>query len=86
MWRTIECHITDKLIEEQLARLGGVPNAAATAAMLLIRLATLWFAVLVGFAALALLRWRHPGFKLDSVEVRGGAEGEPQTAAENEEP
>lgn len=53
--------VTDKLLEEQMARLGGVPSATATAAMLLIRFATLWFAVAVGFAALGALRMRHPG-------------------------
>jgi uncharacterized membrane protein YbhN (UPF0104 family) len=55
--------VTDKLLEEQLAGLGGVPSSAATVAMLLVRLATLWFAVLVGFTALALLRWRHPALR-----------------------
>lgn len=64
--------VTDKLLEEQLAGLGHVPTAAATAAMLLIRLATLWFAVAVGFAALGLLRLRHPRFKIDADEVEGG--------------
>ncbi len=63
--------VTDKLLEEQLARLGGVPTTAATAAMLLARLATLWFAVVVGFAALGLLRARHPSLKL-SDEARHG--------------
>jgi hypothetical protein len=29
--------------------------------MILVRFATLWFAVLVGFASLALLKRRHPG-------------------------
>jgi uncharacterized protein (TIRG00374 family) len=79
--------VTDKLIEEQLARLGSVPPTAATAAMLLIRFATLWFAVLVGFLALALLRARHPGFKLGDDEVWGerAADGERQEAVENEE-
>jgi uncharacterized membrane protein YbhN (UPF0104 family) len=62
--------VTDKLIEEQLVRLSHTPAAVATAAMLLIRLATLWFAVVVGFVALAWLRARHPGFKLAEVEVR----------------
>jgi uncharacterized membrane protein YbhN (UPF0104 family) len=68
--------VTDKLIEEQLARLGAVPATAATAAMLLIRFATLWFAVLVGFGALGLLRWRHPGLQLtrDAVTGRGTAD------------
>jgi glycosyltransferase 2 family protein len=65
--------VTDKLLEEQLAHLGGVDTAAATAAMLLIRLATLWFAVVVGFVALGALRALHPGFKLAADEVRGDA-------------
>jgi glycosyltransferase 2 family protein len=65
--------VTDKLLEEQLTHLGGVETATATAAMLLIRLATLWFAVVVGFAALGALRARHPGFKLGSDGVRGSS-------------
>ena len=51
--------VTEKLLEEQMARLGGVPAATATASMILIRFATLWFAVAVGFAALGLLRGRY---------------------------
>ncbi len=52
--------VTDKLIQEQLVTLGGVPTAVGTLAMVLTRFATLWFAVLVGFLALALLRLRAP--------------------------
>jgi len=63
--------VTDKLLEEQLAHLGGCDPVAATAAMLLIRLATLWFAVVVGFVALGALRARHPGLKLAADDVRG---------------
>jgi uncharacterized membrane protein YbhN (UPF0104 family) len=44
-----------------MQELGHVPQAASTAAMILVRFATLWLAVLVGFAALAILRRRHPG-------------------------
>ncbi len=51
--------VTEKLLEEQMARLGGIPAATATASMILVRFATLWFAVAVGFAALGLLRARH---------------------------
>lgn len=51
--------VTEKLLEEQMARLGHVEAATSTAAMILVRFATLWFAVAVGFAALALLRARH---------------------------
>src|SRR5262249_50612664 len=52
--------VTEKLLEEQMARIGSVPAATATAAMLLVRLATLWFAVAVGFVALGALRALHP--------------------------
>lgn len=43
-----------------MQRLGHVSAAASTAAMILVRLATLWFAVLVGFVALSILRQRYP--------------------------
>ncbi len=48
--------ITEKVLEESMVGLGGVPKATATAAMLLSRLATLWFAVLLGFIALFILQ------------------------------
>jgi uncharacterized protein (TIRG00374 family) len=51
---------TEKVLEESMVALGGVPGPVATATMLLGRLATLWFAVAVGFVALGLLRARHP--------------------------
>ncbi|HEX2731788.1 MAG TPA: lysylphosphatidylglycerol synthase transmembrane domain-containing protein [Polyangiaceae bacterium] len=50
--------ITETLMREQLVRVANVALGAATASMLLVRFATLWWAVLVGFAALALLRLR----------------------------
>jgi uncharacterized protein (TIRG00374 family) len=62
--------VTEKLLEEQLARIGHVDPAIATAAMLLVRLATLWFAVGVGFTALGLLRLLHPG--LQPPDARSG--------------
>ncbi len=52
--------VAEAMIQSQLVTLGGVPKAPATAAMLLIRFATLWWAVIVGFLALGLLRRRHP--------------------------
>ena len=55
--------VTDKLLEEQMARLGGVQAATATSAMLLARFATLWFAVIVGFIALAILRSMYPSLR-----------------------
>ncbi len=52
--------VTDGLIQEQLSHLGGVPDGTDTAAMMLVRFATLWFAVAVGFVALAILRATRP--------------------------
>ncbi|NUO49571.1 MAG: flippase-like domain-containing protein [Polyangiaceae bacterium] len=51
---------TEKVLEESMVALGGVPGPVATATMLLGRLATLWFAVAVGFVALGILRAWHP--------------------------
>ena len=47
--------VTETLLQQGLTKLGLVPNDIATAAMMLVRFATLWFAVLVGFVALSLL-------------------------------
>src|SRR5262249_44980501 len=55
--------VTDKLLEEQMARIGNVPPDTATSAMLLARFATLWFAVIVGFVALAILRAMYPSLR-----------------------
>lgn len=52
--------VTEATIHEQLVRLGGVEAGTAAAAMILIRFATLWWAVLVGFAALGLLKRKYP--------------------------
>jgi uncharacterized membrane protein YbhN (UPF0104 family) len=53
--------VTESALREQLETLGHVSPSTSTAAMMLVRFATLWFAVLVGFIALAVLRARHPG-------------------------
>jgi uncharacterized protein (TIRG00374 family) len=53
--------VTETSLQGQLQQLGHVGAATATAAMILVRFATLWFAVLVGFAALSALKRRHPG-------------------------
>jgi uncharacterized protein (TIRG00374 family) len=52
--------VTEAVIHEQLVHVAGTPEGVATACMLLIRLATLWWAVLVGFVALGCLRLRFP--------------------------
>ena len=55
--------VTETMIQEQLVRLGGVEQAAATSSMILVRFATLWWAVAVGFLALFLLRLRYPALR-----------------------
>jgi uncharacterized membrane protein YbhN (UPF0104 family) len=52
--------VTEGALMEQLETLGGVEAGVSTAAMMLVRFATLWFAVLVGFVALAVLKRRYP--------------------------
>jgi|HubBroStandDraft_1064217.scaffolds.fasta_scaffold02127_9 glycosyltransferase 2 family protein len=52
--------ITETSLQGQMQRLGHVSAVASTAAMILVRLATLWFAVLIGFVALSILRQLYP--------------------------
>jgi len=52
--------IAETLIQSQLVELAGVSVGTATASMLMIRFATLWWAVIVGFVALGLLKLRFP--------------------------
>lgn len=52
--------VAEGLLQSQFIQLGGVAPGPATASMLLIRLATLWWAVVVGFVALGILRGRYP--------------------------
>ncbi len=52
--------VTETSLQEQMQELGHVPPTISTGAMILVRFATLWFAVLVGFGALSLLKRRHP--------------------------
>ncbi len=60
--------ITEGSLEQQLTHLGHVPLAAATSGMLLIRIATLWYAVLLGFLALGMLRRKFPRLLSESAE------------------
>lgn len=53
--------VTETLLNGQMHDIGHVSPAAATGAMMLVRFATLWFAVLVGFVALTILKRRFPG-------------------------
>jgi uncharacterized protein (TIRG00374 family) len=62
--------VTETSLQGQLQELGHVAATTATASMILVRFATLWFAVLVGFMSLSALKRRHPGL------LAGGAEAQ----------
>jgi len=66
--------VAEAMIQEQLVRLARVPHGAATSSMILIRFATLWWAVVVGFAALALLRKRFPQLMRDGASAEVAAQ------------
>ncbi len=53
--------VTETALQEQMREVGRVSPTTSTAAMMLVRFATLWFAVLVGFLALSALKRRHKG-------------------------
>jgi uncharacterized protein (TIRG00374 family) len=74
--------VAETMIQEQLVQLGAVTPGTATAAMILVRFATLWWAVLVGFMALAVLRKRYPSLALRD-ELAG--EAKHQDAARSSE-
>jgi uncharacterized protein (TIRG00374 family) len=61
--------VAETMIQQQLVRIGGVAPGSATAAMILVRFATLWWAVIVGFIALFILRSRHPSLSLREEDV-----------------
>jgi uncharacterized protein (TIRG00374 family) len=52
--------ITETALQEQMREVGHVGAGTSTAAMILVRFATLWFAVIVGFVALTILKRRFP--------------------------
>lgn len=52
--------VTEAMLFEQLVLVAGVSAAVSTSSMVLVRLATLWWAVLVGFVALFVLRLLFP--------------------------
>lgn len=53
--------VTESALMGQMTTMGHVDASTATAAMILVRFATLWFAVVVGFVALSVMKRRHPG-------------------------
>ena len=53
--------VTESSLMGQMTELGHVDKGTATAAMILVRFSTLWFAVIIGFIALSWMKRRHPG-------------------------
>jgi uncharacterized protein (TIRG00374 family) len=70
--------VTETSLQGQMQEIGHVEATTSTAAMILVRFATLWFAVLVGFVALTLLKRRHPGLLAVAREEKATA---PETRA-----
>ena len=63
--------VTESALMGQMTELGHVERSIATAAMILVRFATLWFAVIVGFVALSL----HEAALPDVAGEGRGAQG-----------
>ncbi len=61
--------ITESALMGQMVEIGHVPKGDATAAMILVRFATLWFAVLVGFISLSIMKRRYPHLLADRIEA-----------------
>jgi glycosyltransferase 2 family protein len=61
--------ITEGSLLKQMVSLGRIDESIGTAAMILVRFATLWFSVLVGFIALFALRLRKPSGLHDSAQA-----------------
>jgi len=73
--------VTETLLKEQMQEIGGISPQTSTGAMILVRLATLWFAVLVGFVSLSILKRRHPSLLRQSTI--GDAEASELPASES---
>jgi len=70
--------VTESMLQQQLVRLGAIPLGVATTGMILVRMATLWWAVTVGFVALGLLKLRHPRLLAAGSETPGAGAAEDQ--------
>ena len=77
--------VTESSLMAQMVKVGHVAEANATATMILVRFATLWFAVLVGFVALSILKRRYPKLLNDAKQEVAVAEAEEAVAIAKEE-
>jgi uncharacterized membrane protein YbhN (UPF0104 family) len=69
--------VTETSLKGQMQEFGGVSSETSTGAMILVRFATLWFAVLCGFVALTVLKRRYPAL------LRAPAESPPAAPTRN---
>jgi uncharacterized protein (TIRG00374 family) len=67
--------VVEGLLRQGLVGWGKVALGPATAAMILVRLCTLWWAVVVGFVALFLLRLRFPAALSDAPRAGAAPSG-----------
>jgi uncharacterized protein (TIRG00374 family) len=65
--------VTETSLQGLMQQVGHVAPTTATAAMILVRFATLWFAVLVGVVALSWLKRRYPGLLASTTTTRTAA-------------
>jgi uncharacterized protein (TIRG00374 family) len=76
--------VTEGALVAQLHEVGKVPMENASATTILVRFATLWFAVIVGFVALTLLKRRYPTLLREKAPVvRAGAPAADDAAKES---
>lgn len=69
--------VTESALMGQMTQLGHVEESHAAAAMILVRFATLWFAVVVGFLALSLLKRRFPALLSNDGDAAASATESP---------
>jgi len=62
--------VAETIIRQQLVHVCHAPTGVATASMLMTRIATLWWAVVVGFIALSLLKRRYPSLLKNSTTAK----------------
>jgi len=72
--------VTESALMGQMVKVGNVVEANATAAMILVRFSTLWFAVVVGFVALSVLKRRFPMLLKEKPEEIKKDDAEPKKA------
>jgi uncharacterized protein (TIRG00374 family) len=76
--------VTETSLMAQMTEVGHIKEANATASMILVRFATLWFAVIVGFIALSILKRRYPMLLKEAKKELAQAKAEEQAEVKAE--